>query len=450
MKKIIGALVVIAVVIGGVFYFRAQAAAKSISYIYVAVSRGDVESTVSSTGNLFATDSVQVGTQVSGIINKLNANFNSRVHKGELIALLDTTVLRLSVDKAIASEQQGAADLKQKEYALDQIKRLLATGAETEADYETALANYAMSKATLASDSVALHEAQQNLNYAYIYSPIDGIVIKRTVDPGQTVAASFSAPELFLIAADLKDLEIMATVDEADIGQIHVGQPADFTVQAYPDRTYKGTVDEIRLQSTVVDNVVTYPVLVKVANTDGSLFPGMTATVNFEVSKATNVLRVPNAALRFQPTEAMIAQYRAEHGAAADSLGRRGGRRGDSNARGRGGFGGQSGARGGIGGAPGAGRGGQGAAGAGAGAGQPPSNMAMLWYVKDGKLAAMRVHTGLTDGQETEVTGPADLKEALQIIAAVSGGAAPASAATSTNPFQPQGGRGGGGFGRGF
>jgi HlyD family secretion protein len=440
MKKIILALIVIAVAAGGVFYFRSQAAAKSVSYLYVGVSRGNVESTVSATGNLFATDSVQVGTQVSGIINKLNADFNSRVHKGELIALLDTTVLRLSVDKAIASQIQGAADLKQKQYALEQTKRLLATGAATQSDYETALAAEAMSRATLASDSVVLHEAKQNLNYAYIYSPIDGIVIKRTVDVGQTVAASFSAPELFLIAADLKDLRILASVDEADIGQIHVGQPVDFTVQAYPDRTYHGTVGEVRLQSTVVDNVVTYPVLVKVVNADGSLYPGMTATINFQVAKADSVLRVPNAALRFQPTAAMVAQYRAEHAGSADSM-RMGGRRGDSNGRARGGFGG--GARGGAGG-QGGGRGGPGGAGA-----RSPSNSAMLWYLKDGKLAVIRVHTGLTDGQQTEVTGPPDLKEGLQIIAAVTGGTtASAASAASSNPFQPTGG-GRGGPGRG-
>ncbi len=431
MKKIIGGLIVIALAIGGVVYFRVQAAAKSISYIYVPVSRGDVASTVSSTGNLYATDSVQVGTQVSGIINKLYANFNDRVHKGELLALLDTTVLRLSVDKAIADRDQGLANVRQTQYALDQIKRLLATGAETQSDYETALANSAVAKANLESDSVALASAKQNLAYAYIFSPIDGVVIARTVNPGQTVAASFSAPELFLIAADLKDLQILAAVDEADIGQIHVGQGVDFTVEAFPDRTFSGSVKEIRLQSTIIDNVVTYPVVINVSNTDGKLLPGMTATINFDVSKVSNVLRVPNAALRFQPTAEMIAQYRAEHGAAADSLGRRGGRRGDSNGGARGGFGGggQGGGRGGAGGG-GGGAGGRGGAG-GAGAPRPISTVATLWYMKDGKLAAMRVHTGLTDGQETEVSGPADLKEGLQIIAAATGGsAAPAAAAT--------------------
>ena len=166
MKKIIVSLIVIAVVIGGVFYFRSRAAAASVSYLYVPVTRGDIESTVSATGNMYATDSVQVGTQVSGIIDQLNATFNSRVHKGELIARLDTTVLRLAVDRAIAAEDQGSADLKQKGYALDQIKRLLATGAETESDYETALANFAMSKATLASDSVALRQVSGDAHLA--------------------------------------------------------------------------------------------------------------------------------------------------------------------------------------------------------------------------------------------------------------------------------------------
>ncbi|HEY5219638.1 MAG TPA: efflux RND transporter periplasmic adaptor subunit, partial [Gemmatimonadaceae bacterium] len=217
MKKLIILLVVIAAGVGGVFYFRRQAAADSVSYLYVAVTRGDVESTVSATGNLSAVDSVQVGTQVSGIIDVLNADFNDHVHKGELIARLDTTVLRLAYDRAVASEDQGKADLVQKGYALEQVKRLLATGAETESDYETALANDVMSKATLASDSVALREARQNLDYAYIYSPINGIVIKRAVDVGQTVASSFSAPELFLIAGDLSQMQIVASVDESDI-----------------------------------------------------------------------------------------------------------------------------------------------------------------------------------------------------------------------------------------
>lgn len=435
MKRIIIiGLVVIVAVAGTTAYFWRQASADTTSYLFVPITRGDLESTVSATGTLTAVDSVQVGTQVSGRIDALYADFNDHVHKGELIARIDTTVLRLAVDRAKAADAQGAADLKQKAYAVEQIKRLLATNAETETDYETAAANYGISKANLQSDSVALKEAEQNLSYAFIYSPIDGIVIKRTVDPGQTVAASFSAPELYLIAGDLKNMQIIASVDEADIGQIHDGQLVDFTVEAYPDRVFHGVVRQVRLQSTTVDNVVDYPAVITVPNPDGALRPGMTATVNFEIAKATNVLKVPDAAIRFRPTQAMVAQIRQQYASAGDSGRPAAGA--DSAARGRrGGGGGGGGGRGGAGGRRGAGA-------------QRPPDVATLWYLdSSGKLAVARVHTGLTDGQETEISGP-NIKAGLQIIAAVTGGSAANSA--TQNPFQAntQGGRGGfrGGF----
>ncbi len=438
MKRIIIGLVVIIVVAGTTAYFRRQASAGTTSYLFVPITRGDLESTVSATGNLTAVDSVQVGTQVSGRIDALYADFNDHVHKGELLARIDTTVLRLSVDRAKASEAQGEADLKQKRFAVQQIERLLTNKAETQSDYETAEANYAISIANLKSDSVALTEAEQNLAYAFIYSPIDGIVIKRTVDPGQTVAASFSAPELFLIAGDLKEMQIIASVDEADIGQIHDGQIADFTVEAYPDRVFHGVVRQVRLQSTTVDNVVDYPVVVSVPNPDGALRPGMTATVNFEIAKATGVLKIPDAAIRFRPTQAMITQMRQQYASSGDS-GQRGGGA-DSAARGRRGGGFQRGGGGG------GGRGGPG--GRGGAAAQRLPDVAALWYLdSSGKLAVARVHTGLTDGQETEITGP-KIKEGMQIIAAVTGGSTSGSA--TANPFQgnTQGGRGGfrGGF----
>ncbi|MGH7670331.1 MAG: efflux RND transporter periplasmic adaptor subunit, partial [Gemmatimonadaceae bacterium] len=256
MKRIIIAIVVIAIVGAGVFYFQRQASADPTTYLFVPVTQGDVQQTVSSTGTLSAVDSVQVGTQVSGIIDALYADFNDHVHKGEIIARLDTTVLRLSVDHAEAAEAQDAANLKQKKFTLDQTQRLLETKAETQTDYETAMAGFVMAQAALKSDSVTLKQAIQNLNYATIYSPINGIVIKRSVDVGQTVAASFSAPELFLIAGDLKDMQIIASVDESDIGEIKVGQDVAFTVEAYPNRTYHGTVKQVRLQSTTTDNVV--------------------------------------------------------------------------------------------------------------------------------------------------------------------------------------------------
>jgi HlyD family secretion protein len=431
MKRIIIALVVVAAVAAGVFYFKRQAAADPTTYLFVPVTRGDIESTVSATGNLSAVDSVQVGTQVSGRIEALYADFNDHVHKGEVIARLDTTVLRLSVDRAEAAAAQGVADLRQKNFALEQTQRLLATKAATQTDYETAVAAFAVAQANLKSDSVQLKEAVQNLNYATIYAPIDGIVIKRSVDEGQTVAASFSAPELFLIAGDLKHLQIVASVDESDIGEIHNGQDVTFTVEAYPDRAYHGTVKQVRLQSTTSDNVVNYPVVVGVSNPDGTLLPGMTATANFQIAQAKSVLKVPTGALRFQPTQEMVAQMRAENATRGDSGGRSGGAAGES-ARG----GGQRGANGG-----GTGRGGAG--------GQRSTDAGMLWYVgADGKLAVARVHTGLTDGQFTEVAGP-KVQEGMKIIAAVTGGSV--SAASPQNPFSgQQQGRGGRGPRGGF
>jgi HlyD family secretion protein len=432
MKKAIIILVVIAAVVAGTIYFRRQASADTTSYLFVPVTRGDLQSTVSATGTLSAVDSVQVGTQVSGIIDALYADFNDHVHKGELIGRLDTTVLKLNVDREKAAVQQAAASVRQTAFALEQTKRLLATKAATETDYETALAAEAVARANLKADSVALTQANQNLAYAYIYSPINGIVIKRTVDVGQTVAASFSAPELFLIAGDLADMQIVASVDESDIGQIHKGQDVAFTVEAYPDRVFHGTVKQVRLQSTTSDNVVMYPVVVGVKNPDGALLPGMTATANFQVAQATNVLRVPTAALRFQPTAEMIAEVRQEYAGRRDSAGAAG----DSTQRAMRGGGG-------------AGRFGGGQGGRGGRGGQRPSDVGTLWYVgKDGKVAVARVHTGLTDGQYTEVTGPA-ITEGMQIIAAVTGGAAAATA--TQNPFQgQQGGRGRGGFRGGF
>jgi HlyD family secretion protein len=446
MKKAIIVLVIIAAVVGGTAYFRRQASADTTSYLFVPVTRGDLESTVSATGTLSAVDSVQVGTQVSGIIDALYADFNDHVHKGELIGRLDTTVLKLAVDREKATVQQATASLRQAEFSLQQIKRLLATKAETETDYETALAAEAVGRANLAADSVALKQANQNLAYAYIYSPINGIVIKRTVDVGQTVAASFSAPELFLLAGDLQDMQIVASVDESDIGQIHDGQDVDFTVEAFPNRIFHGLVQQVRLGATTQDNVVNYPVVVRVKNADGALLPGMTATVSFEIAKQTNVLRVPEAVLRFQPTESMIAQFRAERQAAGDSG--RGGARSDSGARGDSAArGGARGARGFGGGAPGGGfAGGRGGRG-GRGGGARPGDVGMLWYLTSaGKLAVARVHTGLSDGQYVAISGP-DVHEGMQIIAAVTSGG---GSSAVQNPFSGAQGRGRGGFRGGF
>ena len=270
----------------------------SATYRFVAVDRGDIESTVSSTGTLGAVTTVQVGAQVSGQIAELHADFNSHVHKGQLIARLDPALLVLAVRQAQAAVQQAVADSTQKSFTLGQAKPLHDSGMMTDNDYVAAQAAFEQSKANVSATRVGLAKAQQDLQYTYIYAPIDGIVVQRNVDVGQTVASSFSAPQLFLIASDLRKMQILVQVDEADIGQIKSGQEVRFTVEAYPNQVFLGKVQQVRLQSSVVQNVVDYTVVVMVDNPDGKLLPGMTATVNFETAKAANALRVANAALR--------------------------------------------------------------------------------------------------------------------------------------------------------
>jgi len=460
------ALVAVAGAVTAGFLLRGHSG-YSASFRFVAVDRGDIMSTVSSTGTLNAVTTVQVGAQVSGQIAELHADFNSHVKKGELIARLDPALSVLAVRQAQAAVQQSVSDSTQKAFTLAQATPLHTTGMMTDNDYVAAQAGFEQSKANLLAARVNLEKAQQDLGYTYIYAPMDGIVVQRNVDVGQTVASSFSAPQLFLIASDLRKMQILVQVDEADIGQIQAGQDVHFTVQAYPDRTFIGKVNQVRLQSTVSQNVVDYTVVVMVDNLDGKLLPGMTATVNFETAKAANVLRIANAALRFRPSAAMLAVAQLPQA-------RQGGRGpgGDSTQAGRAGadsgrrqftaadsarfrqmMAQQGGAPGGAG--VGAGQGGNGGGQVGGLAGgQRPGGMgsmggmagapgatgfAMLWYLDaNGRPTAMRVRTGLTDGQQTEIIGR-DVKEGLKIIAAVtnekSGGTA--------SPFQQQQQQGG-------
>jgi HlyD family secretion protein len=427
------ALVVVAAAVTAGFLAKGHGSF-SATYRFVTVDRGDIESAVSATGALSAVTTVQVGAQVSGQISELYADFNSHVRKGELIARLDPALSVLAVSQARAAVDQAVADSMQKAFTLDQAKTLHDGGMMTDNDYVAAQAGFASSVANLSQARVNLEKAQQNLRYTYIYAPIDGVVVQRNVDVGQTVASSFSAPQLFLIASDLGKMQILAQVDEADIGQIRNGQDVTFTVQAFSNRTFHGKVQQVRMQSTVVDNVVDYTVVVSVDNPDGALLPGMTATVSFQVAKASNVLRVQNAALRFRPPEAMLAAFRAEHGA-ADS-GRRQFTAADS-AR----FRQMMAQRAAQGGAGGAGAFGGGAGGAGSPAGGfahagtgGSTGFAQLWYLdQNGQPAMMRVRTGVTDGQTTEISGR-DLKEGLQVIAAVTA----EKSSGPSNPFQQQ------------
>jgi len=397
-------------------------------YRFVEITRGDIESVVSSTGTLQATETVEVGTQVSGQIAEIHVDFNDRVEKGQLIARIDPTLLRQEVQAAEVSVERSRAELEQAKRQYERIAKLYEQKVVTDAEHDAALYSYDIARAAYASAQLNLERARQNLAYTEIRAPISGVVVERSVEVGQTVAASMSAPKLFLIARDFSEMEIHASVDESDIGLIREGQPVRFTVQAYPNQEFSGTVRQVRLQSTVQENVVSYSVVIAVDNPDGRLLPGMTATVEFIVERAEDVLLVPNSALRFRPTEEMqraLAERRQREGTAAASA--RPAQAADpSVARGAAGVAARraAGPEAGIPGADARANGTRGAA---------PT---LLWFVdEDGKVNAVPVRTGITDGQRTAITGPPILREGMQVIAAVTTGSAPAAA---TNPFQSQ------------
>jgi HlyD family secretion protein len=265
------------------------------------VRRGALAVEVTSTGAISPRTTVQVGTQVSGTVSRLFADFNSQVKKGQVIALLDTTQLAAAVEDVRASAMRASAQAMLSVQNCKRTRSLFDKGLVAAAELDQAVADSLVSAAALRSSKAQLERARINMTYATIISPINGTVINRAVDVGQTVAASFNTPTLFTIADDLTRMQVQAGIDEADIGEIKVGQKATFTVDAYPDRTFDGAVTAIRLQPTVTQNVVTYTVIIDVPNNDQTLLPGMTANITIKVQSADNVVIVPSSALRFQP-----------------------------------------------------------------------------------------------------------------------------------------------------
>lgn len=280
-----------------------RAATAPQGYRTALVERTDVRSLVSATGTVEAVTTVQVGTQVSGIVSELLVDFNDRVRAGQLLARIDPTLLQADVAAAEARLAASRANEARSKLDADRIASLHVRAAATDQEHEQARAQHAVDRAEVQSAEVALRRARRNLDYANILSPIDGTITRRDVDVGQTVNAGFSAPTLFVVVGDLAEVQVLVSVDEADIGRVKVGQAASVTVASWPDQPASGTVEQVRLQSTLEDNVVTYPVVVKVENPDGKLLPGMTATVELVVDEARDVLCAPNAALRYRPAE---------------------------------------------------------------------------------------------------------------------------------------------------
>ncbi|MFL5583021.1 MAG: efflux RND transporter periplasmic adaptor subunit [Gemmatimonadaceae bacterium] len=430
-KTIVTAAATLSLAIGGGAWFYSRAEAKEApAYRTAAVQRGSLQQTVSATGALGAVRTVQVGTQVSGQVAAIYVDFNDRVRRGQLLARIDPTLQQQAVADAQAGLDRAIAQYELAKGEYERGKQLFDAKVYTAAEWGSAQSGYAVQQANVKSARVALERARQNLAYTNIHSPIDGVIVERNVDVGQTVAASLSAPQLFLIANDLSQMQILASVDESDIGSIKEGQPAEFSVQSYADQTFKGTVEQVRLQSKTQDNVVNYTAVVRVRNEGGKLLPGMTATVKFLTATADSVLVVPNAALRFTPSAEELKA------AGIDPTARGAGAPSDSA---RAAWRARQGAQGGQAGAPDAQAGqrqAQRAAGA-AGTTRPrrTGSVGTLYYMKDGKLAMARVRTGLTDGQNTQVTGR-DLTEGMQVIVAAGGATQAAQPAAAANPFQ--------------
>ena len=299
-------LLVLAGIIFGIYLFRDEGGApRSLAETYqtAAVRRGVLERTVSSSGTLAAVETVTVGTEVSGTIEKVLADFNDKVHKGDILAVLKQDLFAAAVAEAQASIDRAAADLDLAQRELERNRPLFDKGYLSEQEFLPAQINVEKNLAALAAAKASAGRARTNRRNATIRSPIDGTVIQRSIDAGQTVAASLNTPTLFVIARDLARMQIEAAVDETDIGQIREGQDVRFSVQSYPERSFNGRVRQVRMQPETVQNVVTYTVIVEAANSERLLLPGMTATVDFVVERIEDALLVPNAALRFTPQQ---------------------------------------------------------------------------------------------------------------------------------------------------
>ncbi len=376
-------VVIAAVTVSLAAYYTSTGSAPVTAFTTAGVTRGDVIATVEATGTLQAVETVEVSTQVSGTIKSLEADFNSRVKAGQIVARLEPSLFETQVEQAQASLLRLQADTERARVSVDDAEVKLQRAHELwdrqlipKTDLETAEANARLARASVksaeaqvAQAQASLNQTQVNLGHSIIRAPIDGIVISRNVDVGQTVAASTSAPTLFVIAKDLAHMQVNASIDESDIGRISAGQPVVFRVDAYPQDRFSGRVSQVRLAPVVESNVVSYVTIIDVPNPDLKLKPGMTANVTVEIARADNVLRVPSSALRFRP--------------------------------------GREGAR--------------------------------VWVLREGRPQPLEVREGLSDGTTTAILN-GELAETMQVVT----GTAQAGAVTQTNasPLLPFGGRG--------
>jgi HlyD family secretion protein len=420
------AIVLLAVM--AVAFGASQRRGKEAVWRTESLQRGAIRAQVSATGNLKAVTTVQVGSQVSGTIAALNADFNDQVKKGQVLAQLDPTFLRAQVAQSRADRERAQVQVRQALRDSVRVFTLGAQGLTSQSEQDAAQTALDAARASEQSARAGLDRAETNLRYATILSPIDGVVISRNVDVGQTVAASLSAPTLFTIANDLTRMQLEAAVDEADIGTIRDGQPATFTVDSYPDLGFTGTVDQVRLQPETIQNVVTYTVVILVDNPELKLLPGMTANVTILVDQADNVLRIPNAALRFRPAGEPAP---SGTGGTGGGMGRPGGM-GGGGTRGRAG-----GAPGTPGVMPAGGRMG-GALGTGGGSQeQRRGSFGVVYRLQRGSPHAVQVRTGITDGSFTTAYSDS-LQEGDLLVVGTDRGNGEGGQSGTVNPFAPR------------
>ena len=404
MKKLLVVVPILVLALLLIWIFGIRNEKSEANYLTAEAKKGDIHILVTATGTAEAVTTVEVGSQVSGTISALYVDFNDRVTRGQVVAQLDPTFLKAQVAQVQADLEKAAAsvNLSKKEYqrALSLFEKQMIS----ESDRDLALTNHELALAQEKSARAGLERVRTNLNYATIVSPIDGVVISRNVDVGQTVAASLQAPTLFTIARDLTQMQIKTSIDEADIGRIKEEQEAVFTVDAFPDLTFDGYVSQIRLSPEIVQNVVTYDVIIEASNPDLLLKPGMTANVTVLVDYRENVLKVPSGAFRFRPAMQQGASSSGEgHGRPQAAMGSHPSGPGSREPR---------------------------------GSGEKKTNQATIWILSpEEKPQPIQVQTGISDGSSTQIVS-GDLNEGDMVIVGVGTSQSP-HGNQQVNPFAP-------------
>jgi HlyD family secretion protein len=412
----------------GIWFWKFKEEEKNVVLETEQPHYGFIATSVTATGTVQPVDTVSVGTQVSGTISKVYVDFNDKVKKGQLIAEIDKTILQAQRDQISANLRQAKANLDYSKSNYDRQKQLLDVGAISRADYETALNQFNSAQDNVSSIAAQLKASQQNLFYANIYSPIDGTVMSRNVSVGQTVASSLNTPTLFVIAKDLTKMQVQAAVDEADIGNVKNGQRVTFTVDAFPDNTFEGKVNEVRLRPSVSSNVVTYSTIIDAPNDDMKLKPGMTANITVFTKEIQNALLVSAKATRFRPDSSLYKKYAivggSHQGARKNESMRIGSAtpKDSTGAKRKGNKDGQQAVE--------------------------SEKTAMVWIKKDSTLTRRRIKIGLSDDTNIEVLSGLSVDDVVVSGSHTAEKGTKGSSETTRSPFMPPR-RGGGGSGGG-